>query len=313
MEGQHQLKIFKLNHKVWWIGFGVLYFVIAILMIVSVAESSWYYSNSEEIKFKGSLVEVKEGPGEGKTYNDACDGLYAPSEYYDDYCLMIENLKQAGDNYIGATFISGFSILLIGIVTFLYVFNIKCLWVNLISSCCSCFCQCLGYFSVLGLANIGDNCDEILDSSETPTLCGDTGFHLAESAAYLLLICWGLYNIIIIIALINDNKIMRPPAQMTQFNQPQCTDPANPPSNPLAAPAAAPVYYQPYPYQNAQYAPIDPTQNQANTLYQNSHYPLQHPNIIYDSGYNSYNSFSPPNVGYGTPGGSGPGYCGPGC
>eukprot|EP00361_Fabrea_salina_P003820 CAMPEP_0202425428 /NCGR_PEP_ID=MMETSP1345-20130828/95_1 /ASSEMBLY_ACC=CAM_ASM_000843 /TAXON_ID=342563 /ORGANISM="Fabrea Fabrea salina" /LENGTH=297 /DNA_ID=CAMNT_0049035661 /DNA_START=77 /DNA_END=970 /DNA_ORIENTATION=- len=286
-------------------------------MITSVAESSWYYSDSEEIKFKGSLVEVKEGPGEGKTYYEAYDDFcdVRNTEYYDDYCMMIDNLGSVGNNYIGATSISGFSILIMGIVTFLYVFNTKCLWVNFVSSCCSCFCQCLGYLAVLGVANIGDNCEELVDSAETPTLCGDTGFHIAESAAYLLFIFWVPYNIILTIALINDQKIMRPPAQMTQFSQPQYAEPAdptNPAPNPLAAPAAAPVYYQPYSYQNTQYAPIDPTQNQDNSLYQNSHYPLQHPNIIYDSGYNAYNSSNSGNFGYGSPRGFGPGDFGPG-
>lgn len=204
-------KILKLDHRVWWIIFIVLYVFLIAVMVGTLSTQAWVElkpENLDPFKFKGSLIRVIDGLGEipnianplspldleGETYQKIYGGacfvkdvldeettLAFTWDLYHSWCKLFRKLWMGAGLFIvfEITAIVCIAIIIALLILFIYkkfyfiasFLAAGCMWASHIIAIIAWITISQGQFE--------DNCSDLTDGEKAPKICARDGPKLA--------------------------------------------------------------------------------------------------------------------------------------
>ncbi|CAG9324476.1 unnamed protein product [Blepharisma stoltei] len=262
-----RLKVYGIDHKIFWIIFLALQGLLISCMIGTLGAKNWVEMKYDHATWKGDLTWVTDSDIDcisKSSYNDLrsdfCVYKSKCQDTNDAYCEMFKNLDNCGSLYVVLEIIAIICTIIWAIILVCFICSINCFAISFCCSSTSCIFHYIAFLSWMGWSNTNFNgdCDsDIRNSDEAPALCAKDG----PSLSLFLVV---VFPIILIAFIIIGSKTIRVKrleairgrvigvSEINNSNQVQMfVQPGYAPYSqgvPTVYPAGQPIIPQPYQY-----------------------------------------------------------------
>ncbi|OMJ88594.1 hypothetical protein SteCoe_9459 [Stentor coeruleus] len=200
-------KILKLDHRVWWVIFIVLYVFLIAVMVGTLSTRVWVELKPENLdvfKFKGSLIRVTDGLGEipnianplspldveGQTYQKIYGGACFVKDVldkettqvftwnlYHSWCKMFKNLWMGAGVFIVFEITAIICIVIIIALLVLFIFKKFYFITSFLATGCMWASHIIGIIAWITISQgqFNDDCSNLTDGEKAPKICAKDG------------------------------------------------------------------------------------------------------------------------------------------